>query len=285
MTAFSGFKEVVDAELEGRCRMYNFRKVPTQSTSVGVWFDLSMSPGNPVPKYWFDAVPLTAKAITATDDGGIFHGKAVSPREKFLRSIYLNSTAVTTYFILCDYLLYYPSCDDSVLDPQVMDNTITLPRYTDGEGVMMMAVSIAARTGGQTFQVSYTNSKGVAGRLSSIVTQNTITGIGTIQSGLGTGNYISPLPFIPLQDGDTGVQKIDSVTMLGADVGLFSLILVKPLAVIQQYTNQSPVEKDFLLTEFDMPKIKDDAYLSFVANSANNLSAAVIMGNLKCIIN
>ena len=43
--------------------------------------------------------------------------------------------------ILADYLLYYPTIVDGNTDPQVMNNTVTLPRYTDGKGVMMMAVT------------------------------------------------------------------------------------------------------------------------------------------------
>lgn len=34
---------------------------------------------------------------------------------------------------LCDYLLYYPTIDDSELGLQEMNNVATLPRYTDGE--------------------------------------------------------------------------------------------------------------------------------------------------------
>jgi len=78
--------------------------------------------------------------------------------------------------VLLDYLLYYPSIDDGTLDEQVMDNTVTLPRYTDGKGVQMMAITTGVRTGGQTFQVKYTNSDGVAGRLSSICTHKFLQG-------------------------------------------------------------------------------------------------------------
>jgi hypothetical protein len=47
---------------------------------------------------------------------------------------------------LCDFLLYYPSVDDSVLDVQTLDNTVTLPRYQDGKGVQVIAVTVAGRT-------------------------------------------------------------------------------------------------------------------------------------------
>lgn len=46
-----------------------------------------------------------------------------------------------------------------------MDNTTPLPRYSDGIGVQIMPVVVAGQTGGQTFTVNYTNSEGVAGRV------------------------------------------------------------------------------------------------------------------------
>ena len=87
-----------------------------------------MSPGMPVPKYWFDAAPLTARQITQSGDGGFYHGPNVSPSEKYLRKVTTMANAVTALpmnAILCDYLLYYPTVDDGTTDEQLMDNTTT----------------------------------------------------------------------------------------------------------------------------------------------------------------
>ena len=75
MAGFSGIKEVIDAELDGKVRDYTWRKTPSQTTTAGLWFDLALSPGNPAPKYYFDAPPYIAKAICqgclrATDAAG-----------------------------------------------------------------------------------------------------------------------------------------------------------------------------------------------------------------------
>jgi hypothetical protein len=59
-----GIKELVDAELAGKERRYTWRKTPSQVTTAGLWFDLSMSPGRPVPKYWFDAPLLLLRQFT-----------------------------------------------------------------------------------------------------------------------------------------------------------------------------------------------------------------------------
>lgn len=281
----NGIKELIDAELDGKERRYTWRKTPSQVTTAGLWFDLSMSPGRPVPKYWFDAPPAIAKQISYSADGGLEHGGGVSPSEKYLRmttGIATAATALPLTMILCDYLLYYPSIDDSVLDEQVLDNTVTLPRYTDGEGVQAIAVSVAGRTGGSSFYFTYTNSEGVSGRVSRTVFQNSAAALGTLQAN-GVNNNASAMPFIGLQAGDTGIRSIDSVFMLSADVGLMTLILVKPLgtSVIREIT--APVEKDYFLEAGIIPRIYDDAYLSFLCLPQGSLAATALLGDIKVV--
>lgn len=297
MAGLHSIGEVVDCELNGRVRDYIWRKTPSQTTTIGIWFDLSMSPGMPTPKYWFDAAPLIAKPIYQSTDGGLYHGPNVSPSEKYLRKITTQAQATSTTqatpmnAILMDYLLYYPSIDDGTLDEQIMDNTITLPRYTDGKGVQMMAVTTGVRTGGQTFQVKYTNSEGVTGRLSSVCTQSAAAFIGSITNSdraiANSANWM-----IPLQGGDTGVRAIESVSMIsGTDVGLFSIILVKPLAqtcfreggISTAGTTAIPYEKDFLIPTTDVVQIQDNAFLNFVVLPQASLATTVLRGDLKVI--
>jgi hypothetical protein len=285
MSGFRTIGEVVDAELSGNVRNYIWRKTPSQATTSGIWFDLSMSPGMPVPKYWFDAAPLTAKAIYQSTDGGFFHGPNVSPSEKFLRSITTQanaSTALPMNVILCDYLLYYPTIDDGTTDEQIMDNTVTLPRYTDGDGVQMIAVTTGARTGGQTFTVKYTNQDGVTGRVSQLVTQNTATTLGSITTSNTTATN-GASAYIPLQDGDSGVRAVESVTMTNVDTGIFSIILVKPLVQHCFREITVPYEKDFLIPTSDLIRIYDDAFLNFLCLPLGSLAATTLRGDLKVI--
>lgn len=281
----NSIRELVNAELNGKVRRYGCRKTPSQATTAGVWFDLAMSPGNPPPKYWFDAAPLVAKAVYQSTDGGFFHGAAVTPDTKYLRLFTAQTVTVTALPLtlwLCDYLLYYPSVDDGTTDPQVMDNTVTLPRYTDGKGVQMVAITVAARTGGQQFYVTYTNSDGVAGRVSQICTQNAVTSIGTVATS-ATAVQASGNPFIGLQAGDSGVRLIESVTMLGGDVGLMSLVLVKPIGTTLIRGIDAVVEKDFYLTQNELPIIEDNAFICALCLPQGSLAATAIIGNLKCV--
>jgi hypothetical protein len=50
--ALRNISDLVAAEDEGRTFFSAWRKTPTQTTGAGIWFDLSMSPGNPVPNYY-----------------------------------------------------------------------------------------------------------------------------------------------------------------------------------------------------------------------------------------
>ena len=277
-------KGVVDSELEGRVRRYGWRKTPSQTTLVGLWFDLSMSPGNPLPKYWFDATPLTSRAAYQSTDGGLFHGANVSPSNKYLRLLTAYTATSTTLpltMLLCDYILYYPSIDEGTTDPQTLTNTVTLPRYEDGKGLQILAVTVGTRTVAAQFTVGYTNSDGVAGRTSSIVELNTSV-VGTVATS-GRATQTSGNPFIGLQVGDSGVRSIDSVTMLGVSDGLFSLILVKPLATTMIRGIDAPVEKDFLISQNQLPLIKDDAYLNFLCLPQGTLAATALIGDIKVI--
>ena len=284
MSGFKTIGEVVDAELNGSVRNYIWRKTPSQVTVSGLWFDTSMSPGMPPPQYYIGSI-LTATQLKQSTDGGLYHGPNVSPSEKYLRRITTQASAATALpmnAILCDYLLFYPFIDEGTTDPQVTVNTNTLPRYTDGKGVQVIAVATNAGSGGQQFFFTYTNSDGVAGRTSQTVTMNTSTITGNIL-GSNTAIQNASNPFIGLQDGDSGVRSIESVTMLGIDTGLFALVLVKPLVQTCFREVTVPYEKDFLVPTTDIVKIQDDAFLGYLVLPLGTLAATVLRGDIKVI--
>lgn len=289
MPGFKGIKEVVDAETSGKTRSYWWRKTPSAATTIGIWFDLATAGGHPKAKNWFDAAPLTAKAIYNTVDGGFYHGSDTSPEQKHLRTslVIANApTALPMQMILCDYLLYYPTIDDSVLEPQEMDNTVKIPRYEDGIGVQMMAVTLSARTGGQTFVVSYTNEKGESGRTSMVVAQNNSGVIGSITTSFYTVNVNGTgTPFIGLQGDDKGVRSVESVTMLNPDTGLFAIVLVKPIAETLLRGIDAPMETDYLMMKSQLPRIYANAFLNYLCLPAGSLAATTLVGNNKVIWN
>lgn len=284
--AINNVKQLIEADLEGRTTRYIFHKVPNQVTTQGIWFDLSMSAGNPGPQY-YAATPLTATVMSYSSDKGIFHGYDVSPYTKYLAVTSIQTATATGLpmpLYLLDYLMYYPFIDEGTTDQQDLDNTNVLTRYTDGDGVQVMAVSQGSRTGGQSFFITYTNQDGVSGRTSQTVIETTAAANGTlVTSARATAGNVSP--FIPLQEGDTGVRSIESVTMLGLDVGLFALVLVKPLAMTQLREITAPTEKYYHLEGGILPEIKNDAYLNWICNPNGSLSGSIIRGDLKTVWN
>jgi len=286
---FANVGALVDAEIAGQVNIVSFRKVPATGTSQGTWWDYSMSPGNPPPQY-YAAAPLTAQTLTRSGDGGLYHGLNVSPSTKYLRRLLL--TCVTAggavqRFTLLDYLMFYPFVDMGTPDEQTMTNTQVLTRYTDGEGVQMMAVLVAPHGRvGDTFFVTYTNQDGTAGRVTPLHTMNTSSAVNgiiltTAQSAAGRIG-----PFLALQTGDTGVRSIEAIQCTaGTDVGLFTLVLVKPLASISLREITAPVEKDFYLDERNLPIIVDDAYLNFIVCPTGSLSGAALNGIIETVWN
>ena len=182
---------------------------------------------------------------------------------------------------LLDYLMFYPFVDMGTADEQPMDNTQTLTRYTDGEGVQIMAVLVAPHgLVGDTFFVTYTNQDGTAGRVTPLHTMTTGASInGTILTTqtAGAGRFG---PFLALQAGDTGVRSIEAVQCTaGTDVGLFTLVLVKPLADFTVREITAPTERDFYLESQRMPVIVDDAYLNFITCPNGSLTGIPLNGD------
>ena len=285
MAGFANARQMADAQDAGNYLYASFRKQATQTTGAGVWFDLSMSPGNPAPNYYIGS-PGVFVPLKQSTDGGLRHGGNVSPERKFLRKLSVQcATAAATPLPmkLLDYIGFYGFIDESVLDEQFLDNTAPLPRHTDGVGVQLMPVVVAGQTGGQPFTVSYTNQDGVAGRVTGSVLMSTQSVNGTILcSQNGGATYPNAGPFLPLQGSDSGVRSVESVTIGGTgDVGLFALVLVKPLASVSLYEITAASETDYLIDAATLPVIEDDAYLNFIALPNGTLSGAPIIGVIE----
>lgn len=283
MAGFSNARAIADTQDNGQYLFASFRKQVTQVTGAGVWFDLSMSPGNPAPNYYIGA-PNVFVPMRQSTDGGVRHGGNVAPKKKFIRKVMALTTVTTPVACkLLDYLGFYGFIDESVVDEQFMDNTQGLTRYETGAGVQLMPVVVAAHTGGQRFVVNYTNQDGVSGRVTPSVTMSTQVVNGTIlHSQMAGAPYGNNGPFLPLQLGDTGVRSVQSVTIGGSgDVGLFALALVKPLATFSLFGSDAATEVDYLTDMAALPEIKDDAYLNFIALPNASLAGSPIIGILE----
>lgn len=285
MAGFANIAALADAEIAGRTKYVTYRKVPAVATGQGTWFDFSMAPGNPAPQY-YAAAPLEAKVLTRSGDGGLQHGGAVTGGKKYLRRITAmvpsSSVPLPMRLYVLDYLMFYPFVDMGTADSQPMVNTEVLTRSTTGLGVQIMPVLVAPHgLVGDTFFVTYTNSDGVAGRVTPLHTMNTAISVnGTILTTQQTGEGRNGA-FMTLQTGDKGVRSIEAVQCTaGTDVGLFTLVLVKPLGELTVREITAPTEKDFFLDAGGkVPEVEDDAYINFITCQMGTLSATPLFGD------
>ena len=290
--AIQSFKALVDAEQNGQTFFGGFRKVPNAVTGAGAWFDITLSPGNPLP-FYYASTPLIGAPIGQSVNGGIPHNQPVASLgyKTYLKTLNVNSgtsgSTVNGAMILMDYLFYYPFIDTGITDPQTLDNTLSLTRYTSGQGVSVMAVQLAGMlgTGNPTFNFTYINQSGV---LQTSPTQT--CGSGSIVGELATGNNSnaavarSNYPFLALAPGDTGIRSVQSVTFDTPDIGLLAFVLVKPLEQIIQRENGSAAERTPVIDFFDLPVIEDNAYLSFLVNTGfNGANANPFFGTIQTV--
>ncbi len=260
----------------GQTHFCSLRKVPSQASTAGHWVDLSMAAGNPKPQYYASA-PLARAVLDGFD--GIFHGAAKAPATKHLVRLGLMTPtpALVGAYHLLDYVAFYPFVDGDSLDEQAMDNTIPLPRYTNGDGLMVMAVASAPTTGGGAFTFTYVNQAGLT-RTSPVIACNVAaTNIATLatseQATAAGGQH-----FLPLTGGCRGVRQITSVTFSAPSGGLLAFVLVKPIASLAVREINTPAEREFLTQVPGTPTIEDGAYLGLIANCAGSVAAGSVAG-------
>lgn len=238
-----------------------------------------MAAGNPKPQY-YASTPLKFATLDGFD--GIFHGDAKAPGTKHLTHLGLMTptAGLVGLYRLLDYVGFYPFIDGDSLDEQSMDNIVTLPRYTDGDGLMVMAVASAPTAGAGTFTFNYVNQAGAARTSPEIKCNVTAANIATLvtseQAQVSGGRS-----FLPLQGGDTGVRSITSVTFSVASGGLVALVLVKPLATLAIREVSTMAEREFVTQLPGAPTIEDGAYLGLIVNCAASIAAGQLAGYAK----
>lgn len=262
---FSNVKNFVDSQVDlGKYQTSSFRKAVASGPNVGVWYDCSTIPGNPVANF-YASEPLVSAQLQARK--GIFHGSTQPTDSKFLSKIMINGIAAfpCPFFVL-DYLLYYPFIDMDATDAQVLENPITLPRYADGSNVRAMLVAQSSYIGGQTFSITYTNQDGVSGRVSPLARSNTAAFSGNIVNSPAAAALANGYgPFIPLQDGDRGIRSIESITFSAANGGIAALVLVHPITHFFVRELVSPFEREFFKDMASIPRIQEGAYVNLIA--------------------
>lgn len=235
--------------------------------TAGRWYDLSPLAGTPIANTW-TGTALNAQVPNETTGFGIYHGGNVSTNIKSIinsGAVSAVATAVPGTLMLVDMCLYYPGISMNSAVAQTLVNTNTLTRYTTGAGLRAYLV-ITATTGATAHNValSYTDQGNTAGNTLPVTVACTASAIvpHITHSGTAANNYG---PFLPLASGDTGIRSVQTITMSAASgSGTAALVLCKPLITLPITTAGVYAERDLLNQLPSLPKIEDDACLTWL---------------------
>lgn len=151
---------------------------------------------------------------------------------------------------LYDRVFHAGSFSCAALTTLALSAQPALTRYTTGEDIeIWLEINTVMAAAATTIAVTYTNSAGVAGRS---------TGATVSLSGVISGAMIP----LPLQSGDLGVQKIESVIVGGAtNTGTVNVVLVRKLSEVGLLLANTGVTLDAL--SLGMPEVQSNACLAF----------------------
>lgn len=257
------------------------------------WQDWSFGAGQPS----YDARIGTAgefNPYTAVRNDAIYFPAINSDQHRHLVDMTLQTVASGTNQATLDSVVYdllgvYPLIDGDSTDEQLFDNTQTLPRYTDGLGVVpvmvnhvspMIATTTAIMKYNDTDDIEQTVTVGVH-----------LTGQNRVVSGIGGTLSVGPLS-LPLAAGSKGVKTINSIQFSTAPGGLFAIYLIKPLTTIMNCdgnntTDKIATEKQFTFNNaFNFPRIYDGAWLGmFLRPNGGARTINSVFGHMTFIWN
>ena len=261
----------------------------TTAHTAGLWYSLFRGGGNPAADTILGTgTNLAFQALTdATANAtGIPHGGNVGDYKVLLNAAAQTAAATTApcVMMLVDLLGFYNITTVTTTGAQTLNNTVTLPRYTDGAGVQaFITPSTVMGAATPNITLTYTDSAGTAGNVTpaTLPIGNTAAAVTSIvYSGTGSGKYG---PFVPLAAGDAGIRSVQSINLSVSYVsGVLNLVLCKPLMTLPITTLGVTAERDLVNQFASMPKIYDGACLAWLmlAGAATPV-ASPISGHLE----
>lgn len=209
-----------------------------------------------------------------TTAGGLLQADPGGGRQKWLLGMEAAGN-VAGALMLFDRLAHFGGLSGTTTTAQ-NTTSLAVSRYTGADSVgNMIAVEINTQIGatGTTIAASYTNQAGTSGRTTKAVV------IG------GTGfREKTRLIFLPLQDGDTGVRSVESVTVLATTgaAGDFAVLILRPLTSCEVQGQSVIGIRDLISSLPALVEIKTDACL-FLVFSAGAAAAPQIIGALHSV--
>ena len=285
--AIRSLKDINDAVDSGRCHTQRAVK-NFGSAGDWRWFDWSYASGQPAFDARIGSALEFTPCIASKNDAVYFPPVEVGMDRRLLGFDYYTqgnaAGQIRVQSQICDLVGYYPLIDGDSTDLQELGNTLSLPRYTSGDGVYPILVNhVAPAIAAASVEVTYTNAAGVSGQTVIWTTHISLTG--SVGSGLLQGGDL----IARLIAGDTGMRSIEAVRFITPPGGLWCIYLVKP------YTTSANRGGGFLgLTVYDekplttldswrLPKVEDGAWLTMFYMTTGSSRSTLLFANFHFI--
>jgi len=278
----------------GKIESIVYQKTSVAIGQAGHWQHLLNSAGS-IPAATFGGTEAT---FTATDntwsEGAIAIGDQTSPATKHILTLGASVVAAAgaPWFVLPIDLVGYAKLTTTnvtttgtktITMTPISNTAANVDRYANGEGLRLFIGSYSAMgANAPTMQVTYTNSAGTTGKVTTSGCVSTASATsGTI---LNSGNAANKYgPFLPLVAGDTRVKDIESVIWGGTAHASGSVFvgLCKPLCMpIPVPATGLYNIMDFVNTVPSMPRLKNGANITFlVFGTGATTAAATVYAN------
>lgn len=203
----------------------------------------------------------------------LYLGPSMAPYRRYLHSV--ESAAyvglnVSSSFMVYDLLAYYPFIDGDA-GFQVLDNTLSLPRYADGAGVQMALLNtvIPQTAGSGNVVIDFDNQDGVSVSTPVFAMSSSNSNAYHQQGHNNVGSTAGLAPFVSLPSGSTGVRRVNSINIPASTGAAYTLCLVKPLMSFKgvvQGSNQNQFPRAWSNTNRAMqfPEVLDGAALNIM---------------------
>jgi len=263
----------------GKTNGFIFQKNFVAAGMAGHWQHLINAAGSP-PAATYGGTELN---FTATDgtwtEGATYLSGDVSPATKHLTALggSIVAAAGAPWFILPVDLIGYVKLTTTNVSAAGAKTVVMTPigstaanvdRYPEGAGLRMFVAAYANMgANAPTIQITYTNSGGTTGRVTTAGCVSTASALsGAI---LNSGNAANKYgPFLPLAGNDVGVKDIETLTWGGTAHASGSVIigLCYPLASLPIPVPQTGLYNlfDYVNTVPSFPRLRDGCNLQFL---------------------
>lgn len=283
--------DIAQAFEDGRWHLQRVFK-NASTTGDGQWIDWAFASGQPA----FDARIGTAGAFNpfvAQRNDAVWFPSIDPTHERRLQSVTLATVAGGTGQTQCSAWVYdllgvYPLIDGDSTDEQAFDNSLPLPRYESGQGVVCALVNhVAPMLTAADGVISYTDAAGVD--RTALPFRAALTGQNKVVSALAGGGGAGAPANVGLALPGGGVRRVNSLQFSSAPGGLFALYMMRLLQPIANHDGNGTADKiatercNVALNAWHLPRIFDGAHLGLLLMPSGGARTVSVFGDFTFI--